>query len=208
MSILIRSDQLMTNPPMNAGYVPGRALYRANFNDGNKTSLAGNVTSSASGLKQGTWVGGADEFAVTDSTVVRGSVAGSISVGLPIHGQGATMYWLFHELPQNAPLYLDLFAATIGGSPDVYRLAVGVTGASLQQRVAGVQTTISPVFPVLRGQRIGVRWVGGLLTAFIENNVVAEVSTTAVTPNGYARIAAGATATGFVVDSAEIDVYA
>lgn len=207
MSIIIRSDQLMTKAPMNAGYSPGRALYRARFNDGDKDSLAGELTASDAGLKQTVWVGGANEFAVRNSNVIRGSVAGSISVGLPILGQGATMSWLFLEMPQGAPLYLDLFAATVGGSPDVYRLAVASTTAYLQQRVGNVSTQVSASFPIAAGQRLGIRWVGGLLTALVNNTVVAEVATSAVAPNGYARLAAGGDATSFRVDTAEVDVY-
>lgn len=207
MSIIIRSDQLMTNPPMNTGYSPGRALYRARFNDGNKDSLAGQVTASDAGLKQTVWVGGVNEFAVDNSNVVRGSVAGSISVGLPIMGQGAIMSWQFLDLPQGAPLYLDLFASTIGGAPDVYRLAVGSGSMALHQRIGNVSAQLSAAVPVAAGQRLGVRWVGGLLTALVNNTVVAEVATSAVTPNGYARLAAGNDSNSFRVDSAEVDVY-
>lgn len=208
MSIIIRSDQLMTNVPMTAGYAPGRALYRARFNDGDKDSLAGQVTAADAGLKQTVWVGGANEFAVRNSNVIRGSVTGSISVGLPIMGTGAMMSWEFLELPQGGPLYLDLFASTIGGAPDVYRLAVGSASMALHQRIGNVSTQISAAVPVAVGQRLGIRWVGGLLTALINNTVVAEAATSAVSPNGYARLAAGSSAISFTVDSAEVDVYA
>lgn len=207
MSIIIRSDQLMTRAPMNAEYSPGRALYRARFNDGDKNSLAGELTASDAGLKQTVWVGGANEFAVRNSNVIRGSVAGSISVGLPIMGQGAMMSWQVLELPQGSPLYFDLFASTVGGSPDVYRLAVASTTAYLQQRVGDVSTQLSTSFPITAGQRLGIRWVGGLLTALVNNTVVAEAATSAVAPNGYARLAAGAATTSFKVDTAEVDVY-
>lgn len=207
MSIIIRSNQLMNTPPMVAPYAPGRQLYRANFNDGNKASLAGEVTATDVGLVRGTWEGDANNFAVQNSTVVRGSTTGSINVGLPLLGAGAMMSWDVVALPAGAQLYLDLFASTVGGAPDVYRFGLGPSSSSLLQRVANVVTQLSGVFTVNPGDRVAVRWVGGLLSAFVNGVVVAEAVTSAVAPNGYARLSAGGSTTGFAVDTMTIDIY-
>lgn len=208
MSIVIRSDQLMGNPPKAAPYAPGRQLYRANFNDGNKASLAGEVTAGGTGLVVAPWEGGANNFAVQSSTVVRGAATGSINVGLPLLGVGALMEWDVVALPANAPLYLDLFASTIGGSPDVYRLALNPSGnIQLYQRVSGTQTQLTSTAPVAVGDRVGVRWVGGLLSAFVNGIEVLKAFTSAVNPNGYARLSAGSSTTGFAVDTLAVDIY-
>ncbi|AIX99760.1 hypothetical protein ART_0162 [Arthrobacter sp. PAMC 25486] len=207
MSIIIRSNQLMGSAPMVAPYAPGRQLYRANFNDGNKASLAGEVTATDVGLVRGTWEGNANNFAVQNSTVVRGSTAGSIGVGLPLLGAGAMMSWDVITVPQGAPVYLDLFASTVGGSPDVYRLGIGTTASSLSQRVANASTVLSPLFATSNGDRVGIRWVGGLLTAFVNGIAVAEAVTSAVNPNGFARLSAGSGATGFALDTMAIEIY-
>lgn len=207
MSTIIRSDQLMTTPPLVAKYAPGRQLYRANFNDGNKASLAGELTATDVGLVRGTWQGDADNFAVQNSTVVRGSATGSINVGLPLLGAGAMMSWDVVSMPTSAPLYLDLFASTVGGAPDVYRFALGAGSSVLNQRVANVTTTLGVSFAVKAGDRVGIRWVGGMLTAFVNGEAVSEVATSAVTPNGFARLSAGSATTGFALDAVSIEIY-
>lgn len=207
MSIVIRSNQLMASPPKIAPYAPGRALYRANFNDGNKASLAGELTATDVGLVRAPWEGGVNDFAVQNSRVIRGTTTGSIAVGLPLLGQGAMMSWDVVTVPSGGPLYYDLFASTMGGAPDVYRLALGTSASSLAQRVGGTSTTLSPLFATKSGDRVGLRWVGGLLTAFVNGEKAAEAVTSAVTPTGYARLSAGSSTTSFEMDTCEIDIY-
>jgi len=208
MSIVVRSNQPMASAPLGAPFAPGRALYRAVFGAGDTSNLVGTQTGEVAGGSIGTWQGTPNGLAVSGGSVVRGSATGTSFIGLPILGAGANMSWIFRTLPTASAVYLDLFRdINGGGAPDSYRLEVMGTTARLMKREGGALSYLGSSFSVAAGQRLGIRWVGGLLVATVNDAVVSQVLISTIPAVGYAGIALAAGTLGFAIDNMEIDVY-
>lgn len=207
MSILIRSNAPMSSPPAWAGYAPGRAVYRLRFSAGDSPNLVGMVTGPGDGLVLGIWEGTANGLASSGGRCVRGSASGVGFVGLPFSGIGGEMSFDIPLAPTAGTLFIDLFRATLGGSPDSYRLEVSNGTARLRQRVNGLITTLGASFSYNNGDRLGIRYVGGILTATVNGVVVSRVKPDAINLTGYVGIAWDGDAKGFALDNMDIDRY-
>lgn len=208
MSIVQRSNQPMTAAPLAAPFAPGRALYRSVFGAGDATNLVGQQTGVVEGGVVGTYEGTANALAISGGNVVRGAATGTSFVGLPILGNGAHMSWLFRSLPSASAVYLDLFRDINGGSAaESYRLEVQATTARLMKREGGALSYLGASFGVSAGQRLGIRWVGGLLVATVNGQVVSQVLVSSIPATGYAGVALAGGTLGFEIDNLEIDVY-
>lgn len=207
MSIIIRSNQAMTSPPANAPIAPGRATYRVRFSAGDSPSLVGMATGGGNGLTLGLWEGTANGLASASGKCVRGSASGVGFIGLPVSGVGIEFSLDVDAAPTAGTLFLDVFRATLGGSPNSYRLEVNNGTARLRQRVGGLITTIGPSFNFNNGDRLSIRYAGGVLTALVNGVVVSIAKPDTITLTGYAGIAWDGDATGFSLDNVDIDLY-
>lgn len=207
MSVVIRSNQAMTNPPMNAPYAPGRATYRVRFSAGDSPSLVGMATGGGDGLVLALWEGTANGLASSGGRAVRGSAAGVGFIGLPVAGVGIEFTLDIPLMPTAGTLFFDIFRAALGGSPNAYRLEVGAGTARLRQRINGLITTVGPSVNISNGDRIGVRYAGGVLTMLVNGAVVSIARPDPINLTGYAGIAWDGDATGFALDNVDIDLY-
>lgn len=207
MSILIRSNQAMTDAPMNAPYAPGRATYRVRFSAGDSPSLVGMATGGGDGLVLALWEGTVNGLASSAGRAVRGSATGVGFIGLPVAGVGIEFTLDIPLMPTSGTLFFDIFRAALGGSPNSYRLEVGAGTARLRQRVGGNITTIGPSVNISNGDRIGLRYAGGVLTMLVNGVVVSIAKPEPIALTGFAGIAWDGDATGFALDNVDIDLY-
>lgn len=208
MATIFRSDIPMDAPPAGTPRSAGKALYRASFNLSNRDTLIGEATGTGDGLKVATWVGTDKALAIVNNEVVRGTATGTWFNGLPLQGDGASISIYIKQLATAGDLYLDLFRASLTGSPNGYRLVFNPGGtAQLGYRLDGVNKYVGAAFSYHAEARLEMRWVGGLLEALLDNVVVSQVAANFVAPTGYAGITGVTASAGFVFDQLYVDEY-
>ena len=204
MTLLLASNAIMSNPPFASRYAPGRAVYRAEFGLGDTGNLVGNPTAAGEGLTVGQFEGTANGLAVASGKVVRGSNTSAGFVGLAAPGNGGTMVWRVDALPTAGGIYFDLFRDSGGNA---YRIELVGSTARLCVRVGGALTYLGAAFTVAAGDIVGIRWVGGKLFAYLNRSIATQGLTNALPPGGQHGVAWTAPATGFQLDSLEVDEY-
>lgn len=208
MTLVFRSDIPMDTVLPGTPVSAGKARYRASFNISNRPNIIGEATGAGDGLTVGAWQGTENALGIANNRLVRGASTGTWSVGLPLLDNGASASIYVFALPVGGDLYLDIFRHALTGTPDAYRLILQPGGtAQLVQRVSGTNSYLGSVFNYAANQRIGLRWVGGLLEALLDNMVVSSVQTSAVAPSGFAAISGVTGTAGFELDEYYVDEY-
>lgn len=209
---VITSGMPMSDPLPDTPIQGGSPYTKDTFSIASAPTIIGRSTNNDAGLTVQAWQGTDNALAISDGGIVRGTSTASTwsnQVSVPVTN-GAYVYVTMEQLPTTIGLYLDLFRELVSGAPNGYRAEWTAAGTvRLLHRLAGVSVYHGDPVAVSPGDRIGVLYsIKRSELSLVVNEVrKITVSTTVVTPQGYAGLSGLTATTGFKIGDFTLCLY-
>lgn len=202
----IELSEPLPDTPIQGGF----AFSKDTFSVGTAPSLVGRNTNSDEGLTVQAWQGSANSLAINNGVMVRGAgtdATFSNQLSVP-SSRGAYAWAEMKALPTTIGLYLDLYRNAVLGSPNGYRLEFTNQGTvRLGKRVSGAMTYHGDPYPISPGDKVGIRWLDGVLSLVVNHVPVIEATVDVITRSGFSGFSGLNATTGFGVDQFSLSIY-
>ncbi|KIS26187.1 hypothetical protein TV39_16145 [Arthrobacter sp. SPG23] len=196
--------------PMAVPTVVNSRITSDTFSGPDEADIGGRAADAMLGGATRTWAkDGANQVAVVANAIARGAgPLSNFSVNIPEQTMNMEISFTLTSVPVGDNLLVDIHRQrpTVAGSPDTYRMVVGIGGAlSIARRLSGAQTTLATGATAAAQDRVAFRCYKGSLEVRKNGVLVLVATDTAIQTIGHVGISGTTALRTFGLDDLAVD---